>query len=416
MAEVTVRVGLNLQPGQPLLITDPYDLQGVHPEATPLVEAVRTAAGGEVKVFQSDPLRLRSLVEAGDASGFESLVSVHTSRLRQHLARGGAFLFLTGSAPRLLDGLPAGRLRQFARIKWRHLGPFIQQLIRGASQWTLVPAPSSAWADAAFADLPAAARLPALWETVFEVLRVTGSNVGGSLSPDPALSGHKAPPTKDTAIAAWETHLASLSHRRDELNAARHRHIRYTGPGTDLTLDLPRSHVWCTAQLTTKSGVPFVANLPTEEVFTAPHKNSATGTVRVARPVSHGGAVIDGIELEFRRGRVSSARARTGDDLLQQLLATDSGACRLGEVAIIVGGALGPDGLRTESGPKAPPTAGTWQTSGRFFHHTLLDENATNHIALGDAYRFCSRAWVPLALNSSQVHLDLPLDATAELL
>lgn len=258
-AEVIVRVGLNLQPGQPLLITDPYDLQGIHPEAASLAEAIRSVVSElepgrprpGIAVIQSDTTRLRALVEANDLGGFETLVSAHTRRLQQHLACGGAFLFLTDSEPHLMAGLPAERLHHFDRLKWRHLGPIIQRLIRGASQWTLAPAPSSAWADAAYAELPAAERLPALWRTVFQALRIDGSNVGGSLSPDSALSGHKAPPT--------------------------------------------------------------------------------------------------------------------------------------------------------------------WQTSGRHFHHTLLDENAVNHIALGDAYRFCSRAFLPLALNSSQVHLDLPLAATAEL-
>jgi len=375
LAEVIVRVGVNLQPGQPLLVTEPYELQGVHPESAPLIEAVRASAtGNKIEVITSDPARLHTLAEANDTQGYDTLVSAHTRRMQQHLARGGAFLFLIGSQPQLMAGLPAERLARFDRIKWSHLGPVIQRLIRGASQWTLAPAPSPAWAGAAYVDLPAPERLPALWQTVLASLRIDTEN----------------------PIAAWQAHLVSLARRRDELNTARHRSLRYLGTGTDLTLDLPRSHAWCTAQLTTKAGVPFVANLPTEEIFTAPHKNSATGTVRVVRPVVHSGTVIDGIELEFRTGRVVNAKAATGQDALQHLLATDGGAGRLGEVAIV-------------------PDKNVLTRAGRLFHHTLLDENATNHIALGDAYRFCSRAWLPLALNSSQVHLDLPLDATVSL-
>lgn len=408
MAEVIVRVGVNLQPGQPLLITEPYELQGVHPETGPLIEAIRSATvGHEVIVIPSEPARLRTLVEADDHRGFEALLFGHTRRVQQHLTRGGAFLFLIGSQPQLMSGLPAERLSRFDRIKWRHFGPVIQRLTRGASQWTLAPAPSSAWADAAYADLPTANRLPALWRTVFEAMRVDELNEVGALRPESALSGHKAPPTFDP-IELWRTHLAGLACRRDELNTARHRSIRYVGSGTNLTLDLPRSHVWHTAQLVSKKGVPFVANLPTEEIFTAPHKNSANGTARVARPVTHSGSVIDGIELEFSCGRVVNTRANTGQDILQQLLATDEGACRLGEVALVP--ALMEVRSPTDRGPSEDgPT--TWQNSGRLFHHTLLDENAGHHIALGDAYRFCSRALMPLALNSSQIHLDLPLDA-----
>ena len=409
MAEVIIRIGLNLQPGQPLLITDPYDLQGTHPEAEALANAVRDAAHSDTVVLPADPGRLRALVEADDLPAYEALVAAHTRRLQRHLARGGAFLFLTGTAPQLFADLPADRLARFDAVKWRHLGPLIQRLTRGATQWTLVPAPTSDWAAAAGMDVSA------LWETVFASLRVGPALAAGPRSTNQGLPTSGSPTAH--FISSWSTHLAALSHRRDALNSARHRLIRYTGPGTDLTLDLPRSHVWCTAQLTTTRGVTFVANLPTEEVFTAPHKNSATGTVRVSRPVAHNGAVIDGIELEFCAGRIVHAHARSGEDLLHRLLATDPGATRIGEVALVptVGGALCPDSSDASSRDKPAPTAEVWQTSRPLFHHTLLDENAAPHIALGEAYRFCSRAWFPLALNSSQLHLDLPLDAAVEL-
>jgi aminopeptidase len=375
LASVIVRIGVNLQPGQSLFITEPYELHGVHPETAPLVEALRSiTAGHEITVSQGDPLRLRTIIESGDERAFEALVSGHVWRMERHLANGGAFVFLLGSQPHLMSGLPAERLSRFDRIKWRHLGPVIRRLVRGASQWTLAPAPSATWAEAVYHDLPPSERLPALWRIVSDALRASAEN----------------------PINAWRSHLSSLARRRDELNAARHQSIRYVGPGTDLTLDLPRAHVWCTAQRQSAAGIPFVANLPTEEIFTAPHKKSATGRVRVAGPVSHGGAVIEGIELEFKAGRVVQARARIGADVLQQLLATDGGACRIGEIALVPG----PNGL---------------SLARRHFHHTLLDENAANHIALGDAYRFCNRALLPLALNSSQVHLDLPIEAQVTL-
>lgn len=374
MAGVVVRVGLNLQPGQPLLITDPYELQGVDPEALPLAEAVRELAGPNTVILSADPDRLRALAAGSDSPGYERLIGDHVARLRQHLGRGGAFLFLTGSHPGLFTGLQPGRLSEFDRIKWRYLGPIIQQLVRGATQWTLVPAPTTPWANTAYADLPAGDRLPALWRTVFDSFRLDA----------------------DDPLAAWELHLAALARRRDELNAMRHRTVRYIGRDTDLRLALPRSHRWCTAQLMAKRGVSFVVNLPTEEIFTAPHQHSAEGRIRVARPVAHAGSVIDGISLEFIGGRVVAGHATTGHDLLQQLLRTDNGARRIGEVALV-------------------PGRNRLNLAGRLFHHTILDENACNHLALGDAYRFCSRAWLPLALNSSQIHLDLPLDATVEL-
>lgn len=391
LAEVVVQVGLNLQPGQPLLITDPYDLLGVHPEAMALAEAIKAAAPGRTSILAGDPAALRQLVEADDLPGYTKRIEDHTRWLRGNLARGGAFLFLTGSVPRLFAGLPPERLARFEVVKWNHFGPLIQQLVGGLSQWTLVPAPSNDWAAAA------ARPLAALWEIVFAALRIGEPNAGGSLSPDMHSSGHKAPPTSgNAAVAAWQVHLAGLNRQRDELNARRHHRIRYHGPGTDLTVGLPGSHAWCTTQLVSTKGIPFVTNLPTEEIFTAPHKKQADGTVRVARPVAHNGEIIAGVELEFRAGRVVRAKAATGQDHLIALLATDNGSNRLGEIAIV-------------------PDAANLAWSKTAHHHILLDENAGPHIALGSAYRFCSRAWLPLAINSSQLHLDLPLDAVVEL-
>ncbi len=390
LAEVIVRIGLNLQKGQRLLLAEPYELQGVARSAEVIVEAIRgaaTAAGcppAAVEVLWSDGPRLREIALNKDWRSFVQLVDGNARKMQAYLQNHDALLFLQGSQPGLMEGIPAGHVAELRRIGWEHFGPIAQQLVAGATNWTVAPAPSPAWAHAIYADLPSGKRLAALWEAVFESCRVG------------------AGPTEN-ALAAWQTHLLALQHHRDRLNARRLQTLRYAGAGTDLTVALPPEHRWCTAQLTTKSGLPFVANLPTEEVFTLPHRESATGTVRVNRPISYGGAVIDGIELEFRRGRVVHAQARQGETLLTRLLETDDGACRLGEVAL-VGGDPDHDGPRREVAP-------TDWNGGRLFQHPLLDENATNHLALGEAYAFCLRAPNPAAGNRSLIHVDLPLDA-----
>lgn len=192
-----------------------------------------------------------------------------------------------------------------------------------------------------------------------------------------------------------ETRLrAALCARRDELNERRLTTLRFKDAGSDLTVALPSEHVWCVACLATRAGRPFVANLPPEEIFTAPDKDSATGSVRVSRPVNYGGAIIDAIELEFARGRVVRAKARIGDDFLQRLLDTDEGARRLGEVAMV-------------ESSRVP--------RGRLFFHPLPDENAADHIAPGEAYGFTSADPISFALNRSLLHLDLPVTAHPEL-
>jgi len=370
-AEVIVRVGLNLQRGQRLLIAEPYELQGVARSAEVIVEAVVKAAATDVEVIWGDGTQLRGFAEQADWRGFARLTGHNARRMADQVRRGDALLFLQGSQPKLLDGLPAERIAELRRIGWEHFGPVAQQLVQGATNWTIAPAPGPAWAQAVYADLPSRQQLAALWQEVFTATRVN----------EPA------------ALAAWQIHLRLLRQRRDELNARQLTGLRYKGEGTDLTVALPPEHVWRTAQLTTKSGLSFVANLPTEEVFTVPHRASAEGTVQVSRPVSYGGAVIAGIQLEFKRGRVVAAQARTGADLLQRLLDTDEGARHLGEVAVVA-----------ENTSLA--------RAGRLFYHPLLDENAQSHVALGDAYEFCLRRPNPVALNRSLIHVDLPFDAS----
>ena len=370
-AKVIVRVGLNLQPGQRLIIAEPYELQGVARSAEVIVESIIKAAATDSEVIWGDGPRLREFAEKADWRGFNQLAAGNAKRLADGIRRGDALIFLQGSQPRLLDGVSAERVAALRRIGWENFGPVAQQLVQGATNWTVAPAPSPAWAHAAYPDLPSDQRLAALWQDVFTATRVN--------EPSP--------------VAAWELHLRLLQRECASLNQQRLRTLRYKGEGTDLTVALPPGHVWCTAQLVTKSGLPFVANLPTEEIFTAPHRDSAEGRVRVSRPISYSGALIEGIELEFKRGAVVAASARTGADLLERLLDTDEGSVRLGEVAVV---------------PEQTPLG----RANRLFYHPLLDENATSHIALGEAYGFCQRPPDPAALNRSLLHVDLPFDAS----
>lgn len=373
-AEVIVRVGLNLQQGQRLLIAEPYELQGVSRSAAVIVDAVTKAAATGVEVIWGDGPRLREFALNKDWHGLVQLVASNARRMQDHLRNGDALLFLQGSQPGLMAGVPSETVAELRNIGWDHFGPIAQQLTQGATNWTAVPAPTPVWAHAVYPDLPSERRLAALWQEVFIALRAN----------EPA------------PVDAWQAHLRSLQQRCRQLNAQRLTTLRYQGDGTDLAVALPPGHIWCTAQLTARSGLSFVANLPTEEIFTAPHRDSAEGFVRVSRGIGYNGAVIEGIELEFKRGRVAAAAARTGADLLARLLDADDGATRLGEVAIVPG----------------PTSLGR---AGRLFHHPLLDENAHHHIALGEAYRFCQRPPDDRALNHSLVHVDLPVSGNVVL-
>jgi aminopeptidase len=179
--------------------------------------------------------------------------------------------------------------------------------------------------------------------------------------------------------------------------------LEYTGPGTSLTIGLPDGHLWISGRSSTRSGIPFVPNLPTEEVFTMPHKDRVDGIVRATKPLSYGGTLIEGFTLRFEGGRIVDATAERGEAVLRQLVETDAGAARLGELALV---------------PHSSPVA----QSGLLFYNTLFDENAASHIAIGSAYKFTlaggeamdEETFERAGGNRSATHVDLMI-GSAEL-
>ncbi len=405
-AAVIVQVGLNLQPGQRLLIAEPYELQGVSRSAEKLVAAVTNAAlasgcpsPAAIEIIWGDPTRLREFAANKNWRGLTRLVADNATKMNDCVQRGDAILFLLGSQSGLMEGIPPQQVAEARAICSSYFGGIARQLMQGATNWTATPSPSPEWADLVYADLPPEQRMPALWAAVFDAIRMPPCDANST------AAVATLPPTG--ILTAWATHLRTLQKHRDDLNTQRFKSLHYQGEGTDLTVTLPAEHLWCTAHLRSKAGFSFVANLPTEEAFTLPHRDSAQGTVRVARPITFGGSVIDGIELEFARGCVVKATAKTGETLLHRLLETDAGACRLGEVALV-----GENLSRSEIPNEILPPAWAKQ---RLFHHALLDENACSHIALGDSYGFCLSSPNPSALNHSLIHIDLPIAAKANL-
>jgi aminopeptidase len=196
-------------------------------------------------------------------------------------------------------------------------------------------------------------------------------------------------------LGAWESHLANLGARSDYLNAKRYSALKYTGPGTNLTLGLPAGHTWVSGRSVSAKGIPFTANLPTEEVFTIAHRDQVDGTVRASKPLSYGSTLIEGFTITFERGRVVRMDAERNADTLERLLDTDEGARRLGEVALV---------------PHNSPIS----QSGLLFYNTLFDENAASHVALGNAYKFTLKGgnemndqeFEQAGGNRSAVHVD----------
>ncbi len=349
--ELVVRVALNLQPGQRLLIIGPLANGGASLEAAPLVRCVaesayRAGAAYVETLWGDEGLQLARFRHAPRDS-FGQFSSWFPEVLAAHARAGHAVLSIYANDPDLLKDQPTDLLGAVQKTLSQVMRPFREHISKNGTNWSVIAAASTGWADRVFAHLAPEVRVGALWDAIARLIRLD--------QPDP--------------IAAWERHLADLARRRDFLNARRYRALKYSGPGTALTLGLAPGHEWVSGRSTSQGGTVFTPNLPTEEVFTMPHCEEVDGTVRSTKPLSHAGTLIDGFSMTFERGRVVACRADRGEAVLRQLLDTDPGASRLGEVALV---------------PHSSPVA----QSGVLFFNTLFDENAASHVALGSAYRF----------------------------
>jgi aminopeptidase len=349
--DLAVRVALNLQPGQRLLIIGPLANGGASLEAAPLVRHIAESAykaGAQLveTLWGDEGLQLARFRNAAPDS-FDQFSTWFPQTLADHVTAGHAILSIWANDPDLLKDQPSERLGAVQKTVSQAVRPFREFLSRNGTNWSIIAAPSEGWAARVFPHLPADQQVDALWQAIITLVRLD--------RPDP--------------IAAWEEHLASLAARRDFLNARRYSALRYSGPGTSLTLGLVPKHRWKAGRATSANGIPFTANLPTEEVYTMPHRDRVDGTVRSTKPLSYAGTLIENFSITFEGGRAVSATAERGEAVLKDLLATDAGSCRLGEVALV---------------PHNSPVA----QSGVLFYNTLFDENAACHVALGSAYKF----------------------------
>jgi aminopeptidase len=349
--DLAVAIGLNLRPGQRLLIVGPLASGGVSLEAAPLVEAIAASAyraGARLveAIWGDEALQLVRFRHAPRDS-FGECSAWLPKALVEHVESGHAVLSVYANDPDQLKDQDApliGALQHAIALSAR---PFREQISRNQTNWTVVAAASAGWAAKVFPHLEASERVSRLWEVIAGLCRLD--------RPDP--------------VEAWRAHLDALAARRDQLNRKRYVELKYKGPGTNLTIGLPAGHVWVSGRAATRAGLEFCPNLPTEEVFTMPHKDRVEGVVRSSKPLSYGGTLIDGFHLEFAAGRIVGLKAERGEPVLRQLVDTDPGAAHLGELALV---------------PHSSPVS----QSGLLFYNTLLDENAASHVALGSAYKF----------------------------
>jgi aminopeptidase len=370
LAETAVRIGLGLAPGQELVMTATLD---AIPLARKITEHAYKAGASLVTTLYADEesslLRFRHASEAA----FDSAASWLYEGMAQAFRKGAARLAITGNDPALLSKEVPDKVARVNRAMSIAYKPALELIVRHDINWTIVACATPAWAATVFPGLPQDQAVSRLWSAIFAASRAD--------LPDP--------------VAAWKAHDANLHARADRMNEKRYSTLHFRGVGTDLRVGLADDHLWLGGGTTAHNGRYCIPNIPTEEVFTTPHKDRTEGTVTSTKSLSYQGAMIEGINVRFAGGKIVEAHATKGEQVLQKMIETDEGARRLGEVALV---------------PHSSPIA----SSGLLFNNTLFDENAACHIALGQAYSSCLRNGDKLTpeqlaahgANTSLIHVD----------
>jgi aminopeptidase len=376
-ADLAVKVALNVQPGQRLMIIGPLANGGAALDAAPLIRKITQAAykagASLVEAIYGDEEMLLLRFRHARENTFAEYSEWLPGALARHVEAGHAILSVYANDPDLLKHEAPERVSTVQEVTARDVRPFRELISRNQTNWAVIAAAGAGWAARVFPQLPGEAATARLWEEIGRMCRLD--------KPDP--------------MAAWESHLQRLEARAAFLNKRRYSALKYAGPGTDLMLGLPEGHIWVSGRTASRAGVPFTANLPTEEVFSIAHKDRVDGWVRSSKPLSYGGTLIEGFSLRFAEGRVVEMKADRGEGVLRRLLDTDKGASRLGEVALV---------------PHSSPIS----QSGLLFFNTLFDENAASHVALGNAYKFTLQGTEHMSNedfnkaggNLSSIHVD----------
>ncbi|MBP0464377.1 aminopeptidase [Roseomonas sp. PWR1] len=369
LAEVAVKVGLGLAPGQELVMTASVEALDLARRITE--HAYRAGARLVTTLLADDQAALARYRFAPDES-FDSAPGWLFDGMAAAFRGGAARLAIVGEDPSLLAGQDPDKIARANRARSRAYRPALDLISTSTINWALVAAATPAWARAVFPDTPEDVAMARLWDAIFAASRIDAA--------DP--------------VAAWAAHNAGLMARRNMLNERRYAALHFRGPGTDLRVGLADGHAWMGGLTTAKNGLTGNPNIPTEEVFTTPHAARTEGVVAATKPLAYQGTLIRDIRVRFEGGVIVDAEASTGAEVLRRMIGTDEGARRLGEVALV-------------------PDSNPISRSGVLFLNTLFDENAASHIALGQAYSKCftdkdlsDEALAARGANRSLIHVD----------
>ena len=377
-ARLLVEIGVNIQKGQNLVIAAPVECAHF---ARLCAKAAYAAGCREVIMrWGDDELSREKYLHAAE-DVFDTVPEWTRHFYNDYAQEGAAYLAISASDPENLRGVPSDRIVRSQRSSSEALRPFYRLQMANGFPWCIASIPIPAWAEKVFPGCGDA--MERLWEAIFAAVRVTGD--GG-------------------AVERWREHLRMLEERKNKLNALHFRSLHYTnGLGTDLTIRLPEKHLWAAGDGVTSRGQSFIANMPTEEIFTAPEREGIDGVVYASLPLCHDGNIIDKFYFRVEKGKIVEAHAEVGEETLQAAITVDEGASYFGEVALV---------------PYDSPIS----NQKILFYNTLFDENAACHLAFGEAYNECVEGGADmdkeelkaLGLNDSITHVDFMV-GTADL-
>ncbi|OEH92693.1 aminopeptidase [Bacillus solimangrovi] len=377
-AELIVKVGVNIQKGQTLVINAPIEAQSfVHKTALKAYEA----GAKHVQVeWKDEELSLIKYNNAPDEA-FHEFPNWIAKGYEEMAEEGAAFISIYAENPDLLKDVDPERIAASNKAAGKALQTYRQYIQSDKVSWAVVSVPTVAWAQKVFPELSSEQSVEKLWEAIFNATRLY----------------------EEEPIEAWKKHNQTLQDKVDFLNEKKYKKLHYRGHGTELTIELPKKHLWEGGGSFNKDNVEFVANMPTEEVFTTPLKTGVNGIVTSTKPLHYGGNVIENFTLTFEEGRIVNYTAEKGLNTLKRLIEIDEGSHYLGEVALV---------------PHDSPIS----NSNIVFFNTLYDENASCHLAIGSAYTSCLEGGKEMSeeelaengSNSSITHVDFMM-GSAEL-
>ena len=370
-ARLIAETGVNVQDNHTVVLQISVDQA---PLARLITEEAYRLGAAEVIVQWSDETIQREFLAHAATDRIENVPQYKIDQTDDWIAKGASRISVVSSNPDALAGVDAQRVAAFQAANGKALVNLRKATQANKVSWTVVAAASEGWAAKVFPELATSEeQVDALWNEIFKTTRIYEEN----------------------PVIAWNIHDKKLQEKAAELNEQQFTALHYTAPGTDLTIGLPKNHLWEGAGSYNARGEEFMANMPTEEVFTAPDSRRVDGYVSSTKPLSYAGTIISGMKFTFKDGKVVDFSAEQGEEALKNLLAIDEGAKHLGEVALV---------------PDPSPIS----QSGLIFYNTLFDENASNHLAFGSAYAFNLQGGTEMSeeelaeagLNRSQTHVD----------